>query len=91
LPLDRRVSFIVQQQNQNRIQVPKIVRWQYKLEPSQVLTATVRVEHLGAAQDFLTKMRKDGRITIPRRVAVILRLNSPQLKKCFLNVTLVPA
>ena len=91
MPLDMRVEFTVQLQNQCRIQVPRLVRWQYKLEPSQVLKARVMLESLGPSQDFLTRMRADGRITIPRRVAVLLKLDSPQRQKCFLNVTLAPA
>ena len=90
MPLDSRVEFKVQLQNQNRIQVPRLVRWQYKLEPQQALKATVRVEGSIIAQNFLTRMRKDGRITIPRRAAVLLGLDSPQLNKCFLNVELAP-
>ena len=43
LPLTRKVTFQVQLQNQNRFQIPKIIHWEYKLEPSQALMITLNV------------------------------------------------
>ena len=40
LPLTQRVSFKTVLQKQNRLQVPKPVRWQHKLESSEVLRVT---------------------------------------------------
>lgn len=68
-------------QNQNRLQIPTLVRGQYKLEPSQIIKVTVNVTgSFGESQSFLAKMRADERITIPRIAAVMLHLDSPELK-----------
>jgi hypothetical protein len=37
MPLTQKVSFITMLKKENRIPVPGLVRWQYKLEPDQVL------------------------------------------------------
>ncbi len=89
MPLNDKVVFDAQVNNQNRFQIPKLVRWQYKLESSQILKVTISViGSFGESQSFLAKMRSDGRITIPRIAAVMLHLDSPELKKCFIEVTL---
>ena len=76
----------------NRIAVPRIVRWQYKLEPSEVLKVTVSVVGmLGAKENFLAKMRKDGRIVIPLLQLALLRGHEPSLDGFALEVTLEPA
>ena len=41
LPLTERVSFQAMLQRGNRLQVPRVVRWRFKLESDQVLKATV--------------------------------------------------
>jgi hypothetical protein len=53
LPLDQRVVFKTMLQKQNRLQVPKLVRWEYKLESSEVLRVTVTiVDVLGVREIF---------------------------------------
>jgi len=90
LPLTQSVTFKVQLQNQNRFQVPKIVRWEYKLETSQILKVTLKVLDLGFYETFMAKMLSDGRITVPRLVTVILQQKTPNLKDYFIEVTLEP-
>jgi len=54
LPLICRVTFDTMLQKQNRLQVPKLVRRQYKVEASEVLRATVYVVGLfGNRERFL--------------------------------------
>lgn len=60
------VEFKAELQKGNRIQIPRLIRWQFKLEPTQVLK--VKVQPIGAImvhEEFFAKMSKDGRITVP--------------------------
>ena len=51
----------------NKVQVPKTIRWQFKLEPDQVFHVTMsRLE--GGWESFYAKMGKDGRIYLPKTV-----------------------
>ncbi len=65
MPLTRRVTFKRALEGCNKFQIPKIIRWQFKLEPDQVL-------HVGICgfgrgwEHFYAKMSKDGRIYIPK-------------------------
>jgi hypothetical protein len=90
LPLTQRVTFKVQLQNQNRFQIPKIVRWEYKLEPSQTMKITLRASNVGIYENFLGRMLPDGRVTVPRIVIVEMQQTMPDLKSSFIEVELVP-
>ena len=92
LPLSQRVSFKTVLQKQNRLQVPKLVRWEYKLESSEVLKVTVTiVGFLGVRESFLVKMQKNGRIRIPDLTMALLKRDQPSLEGCVMEVTLEPA
>ena len=74
VPLTKAVEFKVVLQKGNRIQVPKLVRWEFKMETSQVLK--VRVRQLGAygqKEPFFGRMNEDGRITIPKLTLSLLQ------------------
>ena len=90
MPLTHRVSFKVQLQNQNRFQIPKIVRWEYKLEPSQTMKVTLKEFELAFDESFLAKMLPDGRVTVPRVVIVQLQQRMPNLKSSVIAVALEP-
>jgi hypothetical protein len=67
LPLTELVSFKTRLQRGNRIQLPKLVRWKYKLEIDQILKVGVAAENLFFNYEtFYAKMDKSGRITINR-------------------------
>jgi hypothetical protein len=73
LPLTRTVEFRAVLQRGNRVQVPKLVRWEFKLEPSQVLRIRVgRVSVYGRSEYFFGRMNKDGRITVPKLTVDLL-------------------
>ena len=91
MPLTCRVTFKVQLQNHGRFQIPKRIRWFYKLESSQMLSVSLKVFHLGFEEKFLATMLADGRITIPRLVAVALEQRMPNHKASFVEVVLEPA
>ena len=91
MPLTQRITFKTVLKKKNQVQVPKLFRWQYKMEPSEILKITVRVEGaLGVKENFLGKMHKDGRIVIPKMQLALLRGKEPSLEGYALEVTLEP-
>ena len=58
-------SFHARLQKQMRIQIPRLLRWKYKLDPGDVMK--VMVAKLGSfgSKEFLAKMQQGGRITVP--------------------------
>ena len=90
MPLTHQVTFKVQLQKQNRFQIPKMVRWEYKLEPSQPMRITIRDCGSGFHDNFLGKMLPGGRVTVPRIVIVELLQRMPDLKADFMEITLEP-
>ena len=67
------------------------MRWQYKLEPSEVFKVTLTVVgFLGVRESFLAKMYESGRIRIPDLTFSLLKRNEPSLKGYILEVTLEP-
>jgi hypothetical protein len=68
-----------------------MVRWRYKLETCQTLHVEISAfGTFGVHESFLTKMRKDGRITVPALVVALLRQAVPDLKSTAMEVTLQP-
>ena len=79
-------------QRGNKVQVPRLLRWQYRMEPDQVLRVEVRSEEFFGNESFLGRMRKDGRLTIPRLTLKLLRGDEEgNLQGHILEVTLEPA
>jgi hypothetical protein len=70
------------------------VRWQYKLELSEILKVTVNVCALWSAREtFLTRMDSCGRIRIPNLTYSLLKRNEPNksnLEGYALEITLEP-
>lgn len=86
------VSFKAKVQKGNRIQIPRLIRWQFKLEPTQVLR--VKVQPVGAVavrEEFFAKMSRDGRITIPKLIVDLLKDEEETLVGYALDVDLEPA
>jgi hypothetical protein len=74
LPLTKTVEFRAVLQKGNRIQVPKLVRWEFKMESSQVLKVKVRpLGAFGQKEHSFCKMSGDGRITIPKLTLSLLQ------------------
>ena len=70
------VSFKTLLQKGNRVQVPRLVRWQFKLEPAQVLKVTVKIEtsqFSSISESFFGRMSGDGRITVPWLALALLQ------------------
>jgi len=94
MPLTRSVSFKVVIGKGNRIQIPTLIRWEFKLEPTQLLTVSVCLFGRGVNETFYTKMNKDGRITIPKINAEIIKTHlhkEETLSHYAFEITLRPA
>ena len=92
MPLTQKVSFKTMLQKGNRVQVPKVVRWQFKMESEQVLKVTVNALNVWSGwETFYARMGKDGRITIPKLQRELLRDKEKSLVGYVMDVTLEPA
>ena len=66
MPLDQIVRFKNPIEKCGKVQVPKIIRWQFKMEPDQILK--VGIYGRGGQESYYAKMGKDGRIYIPKTI-----------------------
>ena len=76
----------------NRLQIPKLIQWQFKMEQNQVLRVAVSPKHLwGGSKCFYAKMDKQGRILIPKlTLALIANKENPNLEGYIFDVLLEP-
>jgi len=94
LPLTEEVSFKTMFQRGNRVQVPRRVRWRFKMDSEQVLKVTVGVVGLFTGwESFYAQMGKDGRITVPRIQRELLNRNNREqsFEHHIIEVRLEPA
>jgi hypothetical protein len=94
LPLTtERVRFQARLQRGNRVQVPRMVRWRFKLESYQIFEVTVSLLRVWGVtpQKFFTRMSKDGRIVIPKQTLDLLRNDGSKLEGHIVDVTLAPS
>ena len=92
MPLNERVTFQGMIQKGNKVQIPKLMRWQFKMETGQVLRVSVAALALAVrSQVFYAKMAKDGRISIPKLTVTILKREKPNLLGYVLEIILEPA
>ena len=62
------------------------------METSEVLKVTINVVGLFSnTESFWAKMRKDGRIAVPKLVLALLKHDEPSLEGYAMEVTLEPA
>lgn len=74
VPLTELVKFKVVLQKGNRFQLPKVVRWRFKLESDQVLKVTLTVVNsFGVWEAFYARMDRSGRITVPKLTLGLLQ------------------
>jgi bifunctional DNA-binding transcriptional regulator/antitoxin component of YhaV-PrlF toxin-antitoxin module len=92
MPLTQKVTFKTMLQRGNRVQVPKLVRWQFKMDTQQVLKVTVDAVNVwSGGQTFYAKIGKDGRITLPQFQRELLWGRKQNLTGYVMEVTLEPA
>ena len=92
MPLTEKVFFTTTLQTLSKIQIPKLIRWRFKIEGDQPLKVGVNFlgRHMGW-QFFYTKMRNDGRITIPKLVLSLMHEEEGKSAGSPLDVTIEPA
>ena len=91
MPLTQKVSFKTMLQKGNRVQVPKVVRWQFKMESEQVLKVTVNALNVWSGwETFYARMGKDGRITLPKLTRELLQDREQSLTGYVMEVVLEP-
>jgi bifunctional DNA-binding transcriptional regulator/antitoxin component of YhaV-PrlF toxin-antitoxin module len=92
MPLTQKVSFKTVLHRGNRVQVPKLVRRQFKMDTEQVLKVGISAINLWTGwQFFYAKMGRDGRITLPKLQRELLRGRKQNLTRYVMEVTLEPA
>ncbi len=91
MPLTASVGFKAKLQKGNRFHIPRLIRWQFKMETNQILTITIRVCETGTEEEFLAQMSKDGRITIPKLIIGLLKENEKSMAGCVLDIEISPA
>jgi hypothetical protein len=92
MTLTEKVSFTAQLQKNHTVQAPKLIRWRFKLDNNQPLK--IGVNFLGQHKNwqfFYTKMRKDGRITIPKLILSLFENQETSLTGTAAEITLEPA
>jgi len=62
-----------------RIQIPRLLRWKYKLDPGDVMRVQVTNMNSYDYREFLAKMQQGGRITVPKTYVELLSLKLHQL------------
>ncbi|HEX7482216.1 MAG TPA: hypothetical protein VF350_01950 [Candidatus Bathyarchaeia archaeon] len=91
MPLTERVCFKTKLQRGNRLQIPKYVRWHYKLEPTQIIEVTVKIVGVWRSpESFLSRISKDGRIVIPKLLIALFEDGKPNLDNHVAEVWLDP-
>jgi bifunctional DNA-binding transcriptional regulator/antitoxin component of YhaV-PrlF toxin-antitoxin module len=94
MPLTKQETFKAKLQRHNRLAVPMLLRWRYKMEPGELLKVTVKLlepESYGE-EEFLAKTSTDGRLTIPKLTMKILeRQEEKSLAGAIFEVTIRPA
>ena len=95
MPLTERVYFKTRLQRGNRIQLPKLIRWKYKLEQEQVLKVSLTaLGYFCGWESFYARMDKSGRITVPRLTLAIMLSgdrDKPDLNGAVMDVRLEPS
>ena len=93
MPLTTKVNFETVLQKGNRLQIPKLIQWQFKMEQTQVLKIIISARNIwGAHKEFYAKMDKQGRILIPKlTLTMIANKEHPNLTGYIFEVWLEPA
>ena len=74
MPLTHIVRFKAVIGKGNRIQIPRLIRWEFKLETTQLLKGHIYLFGRGVEETFYVKMNKDGRITVPKLNANLIKM-----------------
>jgi hypothetical protein len=94
MPLTVKVSFETVLEKGNRLQIPKIIQRQFKMEQNQVLKvgASPKCVWGEGPKFFYAKMDKQGRILIPKLSLFMMKnKENPNLEGYIFQVWLEPA
>jgi bifunctional DNA-binding transcriptional regulator/antitoxin component of YhaV-PrlF toxin-antitoxin module len=94
MPLTELATFKAKLTRKYQVQVPRLVRWRYKMEPAELLKVNVAPYGSESYQEemFLAKMARDGRLTVPKLTLEVLKLREEKdLAGTILEVTISPA
>jgi hypothetical protein len=93
MPLTEKVSFETMFEKGNKLQIPKLIVWQFKIDQNQVLKVTISPKHLySVRKSFYAKTDKQGRITIPKITRTLMaKKENPNLEGYIFGVWLEPA
>ncbi len=92
MPLTEKVSFTTKLQSLNKVQIPELIRWRFKIDNDQALK--IGVNFLGMHMGwhfFYSKMRKDGRITVPKLVLNLMHDEAGKFVGSAIDVMIEPA
>jgi len=90
VPLSEVVSFKALLQKRNRVQVPRLVRWRYRLESDEVWRIYVGFDGGCVSESFFGRMLPDGRITVPKLVVELIEKGQMETPTRVVEVTLHP-
>jgi hypothetical protein len=90
MPLTERVSFKTRLERANRLQISKCIRLRYKLETNQYPKVTINFVGGGTPQTFQTRIRKNGKITVPKLNLDLLQDRKLDLAGYVVDITLEP-
>ena len=92
MPLTQKVMFQAALRKSNRVQVPKTICWQFKMDTDQVLKIGVNFPNsFKGWQFFYSKMLKDGRITVPKLILSSVTDEKTNFFGKIIEVTIEPA
>jgi len=94
MPLTKKVTFETLLEKGSRLQIPKLIQRQFKMEQNQVLRVGVSPKRIWGVgpKFFYAKMDKQGRILIPKLTLLLMANNeNPNLEGCIFDVWLEPA
>jgi len=91
LPITERITYKTVLQKGKKIQVPELIRCQFKVETNQLLNVGVNdLNTQSGWQFFFAKMSIDGRIRIPLLIIKLLQNEESDITGHILEVTLEP-
>jgi hypothetical protein len=92
MPLTEKVVFTTTLERLDKLMIPKVVRWRFKMETDQALKVGINFLELHKGwQFFYSKMRKDGRLSIPKLVLSLFEDEKTSLAGYELEVMIEPA
>ncbi len=86
MPLLHEEKFVTRLQKGNRIQLPVLIRWKYRLEQGEIFKVNTRNPEKYKNETFYARLGIDGRITIPKLILELIEAEAGTI----LEVTLYP-